>query len=136
MGSPAREDTSTNESVNLEVQRREEEVAHLKLQIKMLSSQIQDLQNAKKQRLSIDPAIKAKFDEKASAINSRNEKILELKNQLEQAVLSMSAASKAGNIPVINIPGINAEDLAHRILTRIIALRQENQELAVGTIWF
>lgn len=128
----SRHGSISGDSGNRELLKREEEIAHLKYQIKELTSRVHDMQTFNKQ--SIDPVIKAKFEEKSEAINERNDKVKALEDQLEQITLAVTAATKKGGTPDINIPGIDPEACARRILTRILTLRQENQTLAVSLL--
>jgi hypothetical protein len=110
-------------SLVAQLHRRDLEIQALKFEIKQLTELIQG--GSKTGVYKVDPAVEAKFRELARGLKERDEEITKLQYHLE-AALATGKTRTAGKGP-------DQGELAHRLVTRITALRDENKMLGVST---
>lgn len=127
-----REDSIANENVALELQRRELEVQTLKSEIEQLNDQVRKLPVLDNGVIDVEQSIKQAFDEKVKSLRERDAQIAKLTYQLESAmgVVSKPHLAKGSKLGNMQEPG--QEALAHQIVSRISALRGENELFGVS----
>lgn len=110
-------------SLMAQLHRRDLEIQALMLEIKRLTELVQG--GSKTGIYNVDPAVEAKFRGLARGLKERDEEITKLQYHLE-AALATGKARTAGKGP-------DQSELAHRLVTRITTLRDENKMLGVST---
>lgn len=133
------EDLDSDGSISAQLHRRDLEVQALKLEVKRLNGLLQhpDTNENEQDVYRVDPAVEQAFRDMAKSLQERDGEIAKLQYHLEATM----AAIGAGNPTSKNsIKGSNAKvqfydqgELAHRLVTRITALRDENKLLGVSS---
>lgn len=116
----------TEGSLVAQLNQRDIEIQALKLEIKRLSELVQG--SNKTGVYKVEPAVEAAFNSMARCLKERDEEIITLQYHLE-AALATGKTKTAGKVP-----GPDQSELAHRLVTRITTLRDENKMLGVSII--
>lgn len=122
-------------SIAAQLHKRDLEVQTLKLEVKRLNRLLKP-QGIERPELLVDPAVEHAYRNLSKCLEKRDGEIARLQFHLEATMAAISAGnaqSKSG-INKTKTPAQDPGELAHRLISRITSLRDENILLAVRFI--
>lgn len=124
-------------TIAAQLHRRDIEVLSLKMEVKRLNNLVQTTTTkAVEDEFKVDPAIELAFRHMAKNLKEKDSEIARLQYHLEATMAALGAGSFTSK-PGINKSGMKGlvcdqGELAHRLVTRITVLKDENVLLGVS----
>lgn len=122
-------------SIAAQLHKRDLEVQTLKLEVKRLTRLLKP-QGVERPELLVDPAVEKAYRSLSKCLEKRDGEISRLQFHLEAIMAAISAgnASSKNGLNKTKPPAQDPGELAHRLISRITSLRDENILLAVSII--